>query len=290
MHFTVSVNSEQIADQLRVDVEQLEQTLKAEIKTLAIRTHAFIAEKARSELSGFMYEWYMGRKGPGGALGENLRILHVSDNLHVVELDQKAAFIEDGRPKIFMQWLLDSPKAKTSKDGKKYAVIPFTLAKFKGSMSPPRIPALETMAKAAFKNIRPKMAMRSTAYDASGRPIHGKIADVPIPEPDRSVQGFHSRPRSKEMAALTGLPAHEGIFYGKGASLRQKVSKKGGKFKVDRGIMTFRVISEKHRAEGRWMAPEVKPFGGFPAAHKWAMEQLDIAVASLGQQLGMGNP
>lgn len=291
MRFSVNVNSEEVAASLNADLETVQAKLKEEVKSLAIRTHFFIANKAKNELKGFFYEAYLGRQN--GTLGSNLRLHHISDTLHVIELDPKAAWIEDGRPATFMgDWLLNSPKAKTARDGSRYLAIPFTLAKLKGGSPPGTIrPALETMARAALSNIRPKISATKTAYDKAGRPISGKIAKVPMDDPgaDR-VSGFHSRPRSPEMAAATGLKAHEGIFYGAGAQLRQKVkTTKSGKQKVSRDIMTFRVISSKHKMEGdRWMYPEVKPFKGFEAAESWAKEQMDLAIAGIGQALGIG--
>ena len=295
MQFHLKVDSQEVAQTLGVEVERVQDLLKQEVRTLAIRTHAFIVDKARKELKGFFYEYYLGRRSGSGNLGENLKLHHISDTLHIIELDPKAAWIEDGRPETFIgDWLLNSPKAKTAKDGSKYISIPMKLAHLAGpGKKTASVPALETMAKEAVKRSRPKIAMKKIQYDAGGRPLEGTIRKLDIPEPGRGVEGFYSRPRSKEMAALTGLPAHEGIFYGKGAALRQRVvgkSQKTGKAKVSRDVGTFRTLSSKHKAEGRWMYPEVKKFGGFDAAYKWANEQMKSAVGDLGRALGLGGP
>lgn len=295
MEFHLKVDTQEVAQSLNVERERIQDLLKQEVKTLAIRTHAYIADKARRELKGFFYEYYLGRRGSSGNLGENLKLHHVSDTLHVIELDQKAAWIEDGRPPTFIgDWVLNSPKAKTAKDGSKYIAIPMKLAHLAGpGKRAPSVPALETLARSALKEVRPKIPLRKIQYSKDGRPMTGTIHKLDIPEPDRSVGGFHSKPRSHEMAAMTGLPAHEGIFYGKGAALRQKVkgvNKKTGKAKVTREIGTFRTLSSKHKAEGRWMYPEVQAFGGFKAAYDWAQEQLDAAIADLGRIVGAGGP
>lgn len=292
MRFSISVNAEEVARELNADRDAVEKALKEEIKTLASRTHAFLVAKATSDLKGFMREHYLGRQG-SGSLGNNLRLHHVSDVLHVIELDPKAHWIEDGRPATFIgDWVLKSPKAKTAKDGSKYIAIPFKLASLKGGKGgTSSTPALEVMAKAALRGTRPKIHATRTQYDEKGRPIHGKIRDVPIEEPGRHVGGFYSRPRSAEMAAATGLPAHQGIFYGAGAQLRQTVTppkRPGGKPSVSRDIMTFRTLSSKHAMEGRWMYPEVKAFKGFEAAYEWAQQQLDIAMGELGRAIGIG--
>lgn len=211
MKFSINVNSEQVARDLNIEREEIESQLKQEIKTLAARTHAFIIAKANSELKGFMREHYLGRQS--GNLGANLKLHHISDTLHVIELDQKAHWIEDGRPATFIgDWVLKSPKAKIAKDGSKYIAIPFKLASLKGNKTEAAIPALETMAKAALKATRPKIHMTKTQYGSDGRPLEGKIKNIEIEDPGRHVAGFHSKARSPEMAALTGLPAHEGIF------------------------------------------------------------------------------
>lgn len=294
MQFHLRVDSQEVAQMLGAEVEQVQDLLKQEVRTLAIRTHAFIVDKARKELKGFFYEYYLGRRSGGsGNLGENLKLTHISDTLHVIELDQKAAWIEEGRPATFMgDWMLNSPKAKTAKDGSKYIVIPMKLAHLAGpGNKKASVPALETMAKEAVKRSRPKIALKKIQYQADGKPVVGTIRKVEIDDPGRHVGGMHSRPRSAEMAALTGLPAHEGIFYGKGAALRQKVVGKvgkTGKAKVARDVGTFRVLSSKHKAEGRWLYPEVKAFGGIPAAYDWAQEQMQAAIGDLGRALGLG--
>lgn len=293
MQFHIRIDSQSIAEQLGVEKDNIMAALKEDVKTLAIRTHAFIIEKARSELEGYMLEAYLGRSGKSGNLGTNIRLVHVSDVLHVIELDQKAMWIEDGRKPTFMgDWMLQSAKTKTAKDGSRYLVVPFNLAHLAGKRqggSGAGIPALETMARSALQKVRPRIAAGKIAYGADGKPQLGSLTKVPIDEPDRTVSGFFSRPRSAEMAALTGLKAHEGIFYGKGAHLTQKKTRLlNGKESTSRDITTFRVLSSKHKAEGRWMYPEVKPFGAFDAAHKWAESQLSDMVGSLGRSIGIG--
>lgn len=292
MNFHFKIDAQEVASRLGVETDHARELLKQEMKSLAVRTHAFIVEKARRELKGFFYEYYLGRRSSSGNLGENLKLHHISDTLHVIELDQKAAWIEDGRPATFIgDWVLNSPKAKTAKDGSRYISIPMTISKLAGPGKKPSIPALDTLARAALKNSRPRIPLKKIQYGADGKAVQGKIRSLDIHEPNKSqVAGFHSRPRSQEMAAMTGLPAHEGIFYGKGAHLRQKtVGKTGkGKEKVAREIGTFRTLSSKHKAEGRWMYPEVKAFRGFDAAYEWAQKQLDVAIADMARVLGAG--
>lgn len=291
MKFHLKVDTDEVARELGAEHDKVREHLKQEVKTLAIRTHAFIVEKARRELKGFYYEYYLGRRGSSGNLGENLKLHHISDTLHVIELDPKAAWIEDGRAPTFIgDWVLNSPKAKTAKDGSRYIAIPMKISHLAGpGKRPPAVPALDTMARMTLQASRPKLALRKIQYGADGRPVQGTIRKLDIQDPGREHSGFHSRPRSQEMAAMTGLPAHQGIFYGKGAELRQKVSghTKAGKAKTTREIGTFRVLSSKHKAEGRWMYPEVPAFNGFQAAFQWANEQVELAVADLGRVLGL---
>jgi hypothetical protein len=92
-----------------------------------------------------------------------------------------------------------------------------------------------------------------------------------------------SMPRSQEMAAKIGLQPHSGIHKLEGLVVTQRMGKDG---KVVKEALTFRTISTKHEAEGRWYYPEQKPLKAFPAAYDFAKTLMDEAVRRINQEFG----
>lgn len=127
----------------------------------------------------------------------------------------------------FMDELLKN--AKTSKDGKRYKVIPFkheTSNKGSTGSGSDLVAELKTFLRS--KN-QPYSKTRSLEVDSKGSPRVGKIAS------------FGIKDMAKQSKNLQGL------------SIYQNKNPKTGQ--VERNIMTFRVISEKHRDEGKWNHP-----------------------------------
>ena len=77
-----------------------------------------VLELARDELKS-LSRMYM----------DNVEFSNPAPNFWVVTLKEPAMWIEEGRKSGFMQELLDGKSSKVSKEGKKYAVIPFEHSK-----------------------------------------------------------------------------------------------------------------------------------------------------------------
>ena len=272
--FRFQVSTEEIAAQLHTIGSQISGQVTTMVRGLSLLTHGFIIDKAQKELTGYNREAFLGENN------DNVHWVQISDGIWVVEIDESAAWVENGRPAVSMateEWLLKN--AKTAKDGSKFKVIPFTQSQGKGKSANFKnpLPELEKMVKdtLASKGID----LKKVENDSLGNPKLGIIHKVKMETPD---QGQHpdlfSAPRSQEMADLTGLKPHGGIFYGKGLVVTQQKGPRGG---IIKSAVTFRVVSSKHALEGRWMAPAVTPFNSIEAAYKWAQGQWEKMVKEL---------
>ena len=267
--FNFSTNLEEIAKALQKRVEDIRSDVKAGAESLAIQTHAKVLELASQELKGYHLEQYIGRNG------ENVTWKKATDNLWIVALDPKAAYIEDGsepRPMATDDWLLKN--AKTSKTGDKYKVIPMPQAKGGKSLSGTNA-ALNSMAKKVIRDS--KTSMRTIERDASGAPKIGIVKKLNPQAPMTQAQApsLFSRPRTPDEAAKSGLKAHQGIFKLQGLVIAQKAGNNG---KVKKEALTFRVVSSKHSAENRWVYPRVPAANIFQKTNDWMLKEAWPAI------------
>lgn len=286
--FHFIINIDEIADKISLASNVIESRVKTAVEALSVSVHAFIINRASSELSGFKKDFFLGtgehakketqKSTPHPGVDQSarhVRWVKVADSLWVVELDEKVAWIEQGRSPVSMateDWLLKpgSKGLKTAKDGSKYKAIPFTHTRGGKDLNTDK-PALASIINKAFK--AQKIPLKKIEKDSSGNPKLGVIHKLQINIPEgghASMPGIFSRPRSPEEAAATGLKAHGGIHYLKDAVVIQRKNPKG---KVVKEAVTFRIVSSKHQAENRWMYPAVKPFGAIPAAYQYAQEE-----------------
>ncbi|MGI0060458.1 MAG: hypothetical protein ACREBJ_11905, partial [Nitrosotalea sp.] len=141
------------------------------------------------------------------------------------------------------------------------------------------------------------ISLRKIEKDAAGKPKLGILHKLNLASPEGfsalNAPGLFSQPRNQAMADLTGLQPHEGIFYLKDAVVTQREQKyttKTGaeKTKIKKEVITFRTVSTKHQAEGRWMSPEVKPFNGMEAAFKYAEEEWEKILRQIDEEFRGG--
>jgi hypothetical protein len=293
--FKISVNIEEVTSKLNQTQEAIENVLKPAIESVSIATHAFILNKANTELSGFKREMFLGlgqyaKKASGqsskdervDSTAKNVRWIKISNNMWVVEIDESAKWIEEGRPETSMatdQWLLKPGKAKIAKDGSTYRSIPFKQTEGKKD-APGAKPLFAELVKRAAK--RQNVSLTKPEIGLDGKPKIGIVAKLDIsPTMTRSESPvLYSKPRTLEEAMATGLQPHGGIFKLKGAVVTQKLNKKG---KPVKETVVFRTVSSKHKNESRWMYPQVQAFNAIPAAHKWAEEQINAIIKQIEQ-------
>jgi len=276
--FNFIINSNQIADQLRQSVSAIQGRVRQEAEALSVSAHAFIIQKAQAELKGFQLQAFLGDNN------RNVRWSKVDKNIWVVEIDESAAWVEDGRPSVSMAtdtWLLKpgAKGVKTAKDGSTYRSIPMTSGRFTGpGQGKVGNPVLSSMVKSAMK--QNKISLKKIDMNPDGSPKLGVVSKLNIQAPGSQGQFpfLYSEPRDQAAADLTGLQPHGGIFKLEGAVVTQRMGEKG---KVIREAITFRTVSSKHQAEGRWMAPEVKGLHSMQAAYDYVQAQWQEVLRQL---------
>ena len=241
LRFDIDINS--ITESLRDVKKQVQKDLKKGVSSLAAMTHAKTMELANTELKSLSKQYK-----------ESLSFQQLEENLWVVSLDEKALWIEEGRKGGFMEELLNGKSSKTGKDGKKYAVIPFEHSKNPAEQS--------SKAKALTDEIRAELKKRDIPYrgkleyNSDGSPRLGLVHRFNI-----------------DSARLKDTHKDGPL---KGVAIYQRMNEKTGK--VQRDVMTFRVISEKHKDEGKWIHPGRQGDKLMDKAFAWAMTEWEQKI------------
>jgi hypothetical protein len=146
---------------------------------------------------------------------------------------------------------------------------------------------LASMVKGALK--ANKVNMNKLDMDSSGAPKLGVVKNIKIdaPFPSNQAPDLYSKPRTPMQAQLSGLKQHDGIFLLAGLAVVQREIEVNGKKKVVKEAVTFRTVSSKHQAEGKWLYPEVKALNAIPEAYEWAKNQWEsVILPELSRTLG----
>lgn len=316
--FRFRVDVSEIAAKLNTARELIEDQVIQQVELLSIASHGYIMGLAKKEWANddFKRNYYLGigQKDASGVSSSNpaidqtakyLRWVKITDGIWVVELDERARWLEEGRAETFMgDWLLKpgAKGVKRAKDGSLYRAIPFK--ETSGKKDTASHPALSQIVRDYAAAQQPKINLNKIEKNADKTHKLGMIKKLDIRPHDATGYApgvIFSRPRTEAEAKLTGLKAHSGIFKLAGAAVFQNVYDKGNlvtdpakakkiaatkKGSVKKEVVVFRVISTKHKAEGRWMYPEVKPVNFLQKAYDHATEQWDQIVKSIEQTLG----
>jgi hypothetical protein len=173
-----------------------------------------------------------------------------------------------------LEGLLASPKAKTSKSGDKYIIVPFDHSPGQGPASTtPQQQDLITEIKAEMK--RRNIPFGKKEIDANGNAKMGRLHSFDITKaPLKTVDGpgMGHGPIGDVRQGNTGIPFLQGV------SVYQGMDQKG---KVKRSILTFRVASSKHKDQSLWEHPGVAPEKILDSATEWAMNEFDKEIVPL---------
>lgn len=223
MNFKIYVAEESLKD-LGHDIDNMRQEIqdkaKVALQILASQVYGFIVQEATTSLKSTKDIFMQNLTGPTEA----------GDNIWVVGLKKEAEWIEEGYAAYDMlPGLLKGPKAKVSKSGKKYTVIPF-------KHNRPQSQSSRAQAQLAsyVKNELKQRGLDKVQKGPDGRPLHGKVASLNITGPG-TPQSRHGTP------LLSGLTIYQTVH-----------QTKSGKDKVRRDVMTFRVASESQQGSGKW--------------------------------------
>lgn len=202
------------------------------------------------------------------------------DGVAVLELDAKALWIEDGMPPHNMlDALLASPKAKMSKDGKKYVVIPFDHSPGHGetNSTPHQMDLVNTVRREMKSR---KIPWAKIERDSGGSPKLGRlhkfsIGHSPLKTGDGPGQGrgpvgdVRQGPNQRQLVG--GGPGGGGTPFLAGVGVYQSAAPGGG---VKRSVMTFRIASSDHYGQDRWEHPGLEPTNILGRTEKWAEDEL----------------
>lgn len=228
------IDLDEIKKTLQNYTKGLQDDLVESVEGLATMTHAKTLEFAQDELSS-TYKLY----------ADNVEFSNPSDNLWIVSLKKPALWIEEGRQSGFMEELLNGKSGKVSKDGKKYAVIPFEHNKNPTEQS---IQA-QNIANDIKSFLRKKnINWKKIETGPNGSPRLGRLHTFNI-----------NNPRLKQ---------HHKTSPTQGVSIYQTKNSEG---KVRRDVVTFRIIHEDHKGEGLWMHPGREGSKLMDKAFEWAL-------------------
>lgn len=255
--------------------EKVSDAAKDALRDLSYQTHVHITEEVQAKLHSTREKYLDALKPP----------TQLEDDVWLIELDSKAMWIEEGiEPNHEMiDDMLKSHKAKTAKDGSKYMVVPFEQNKKPSSITPAQ-KSLQDTIKSEFKNRN--IPYGKVEKDAAGNAKKGLIHSFDIknaPIKTSNLPGQGKGPVGSVMQGPTGIPLLKGIRV-----YQKEVAMPDGSKKVQKAIMTFRVVSSKMKGTGRWVHPGLEPKRFFEEAADWALkhweekikDKLIVSVAS----------
>ena len=97
------------------------------------------------------------------------------------------------------------------------------------------------------------------------------IKDKPIKQTNSPGQG--KGPVGQPMQGPTGIPLLQGVRV-----YQRKVKNKDGSESVKKEIMTFRIVSSKHKSQGRWDHPGLQAVKLMDEAYQWALKTWETAI------------
>lgn len=294
----IAIDISEVAAKLNQTQELIEKKVTKGVEELSIRTHDWIIKKASTTFSDdpFKKEYYLGLGKHGknstqqstsdnriDQTPKHVRWIKIGDGIWMVELDEKAEWLEDGREPTFMgDWLLKpgAKGVKTAKDGSQYRAIPFKQTedgkKYEGTK-----PLFAALVKKQAE--RQGINLKKIEKNIDGTPKLGTLHKLQMTPTLAQSQapGLYSKPRGPEEAEATGLKPHGGIYKLQGAVVVQRKTDKG---KIKKETVVFRTISSKHRGF-RWMYPQVQPANIFKQAHEFALKEWENMVKQIEEEM-----
>lgn len=246
--FKVTINADEVAAQIGQKAEDIKKKLRQSVQGLAGAAHAKVLELAGEKLKTLQSKYK-----------DAVSFEQVDDNLWVVTLDSSARWIEDGHGAWSMyDSLAKSSKAKTSKEGNKYMAIPFEHSK-KPSEQSPRAQRVTDHIRDFLK--KEKVPYKKIEYNADGSPKLGLLHRF---NTDKSPGLLMKHPSGKAKSPLL-----------QGLAIYQRQDESG---KIKRDVMTFRMISEKTKGDGRWEYESRQGVNIFQETHEWAKKTWDNEI------------
>lgn len=235
----LEIDSKAIADLFEGTKKEVERDLYDAVEIVARRSEAKTRELAAEQLHS-RFNLY----------DDGLKFQEIGKGMYLLELDESALWIEEGRDAGSMVDDLLRKNPKISKKGEKYKSIPFEHSKLP-SQQTQKARQITEMIKTELK--KRNIPYKKIEFDKSGNPRLGlihTIKDIQGPKPSKSAKH----------GALEGL------------AIYQTKTKTG---KIKRDIMTFRVVKESHKQEGLWYHPGLEGVQIFDQVYDWALKEFD---------------
>lgn len=248
MDFKIEIDAKGIAKEFGKLSQEVEQSVTKAVEAVSLATHARAGEIAGERLKSTKYAYI-----------DALSWKKIGEGFWVVELDmKKAGWIEDGRKSGFMEELLRGKSAKTSARGKKYAVIPFKHNKS-------QVEGQTTKGENLMGQIKEFLKEKNISHDklelnADGSPKRGLLHKFDIDSAKPSLKAKYP--------ALKGVSIYQ----------REHIDPDTGEKKVKKDVMTFRIITEDHKAEGKWNHPGSKGAFIIDEVYQWASTYFDTVA------------
>jgi hypothetical protein len=280
---TVNLDLSGVEEVVR-ELKEFQVEVQRKVGDLASQTHLHIKEQVQQKLNARrqMYD---------DALS---RVEEVSPGVFVITLDRKAVWIEEGMDPHSMVDDLLRNGAKIAKDGSRYKVIPFDQGK--GGAS-------QTVGQNLLNQaLRVELKKRNIPYKSierapDGTPKSGLLHKFNILDAPNRPAGTEGRPGFGKGAVgevlqgpnaqggsgggtplLKGVRIYQSALFKKDAQGNQVPDlDKKGKQKATRSIMTFRVVSSKHKGI-KWNHPGIEGTHFFEEAETWAGQQWEQHV------------
>jgi len=231
------INAEEIAATMKEFKVEVQAALEESVRGVAAMTHAKVTELAQQKL-GQTRKIYT----------DNLDFKEVSPNVWVVSLDQPAMWIEEGRKSGDMTEDLLRKGAHISKEGNRYKAIPFDQAK-----KPSQTSGFEKNLIAKLKSELKKAGIpyKKLEFNPDGSPRIGRLHTL-------NISSAYPSPRA----------SHEALA---GVNIYQSKTASGN---VRRDIMTFRIVSDKHKGS-KWVHPGREASKFFEEALAWSEQEFE---------------
>ncbi len=224
---------------------------------------------------------------------DGLSISQAEGGVWIVSLSEKVRFIEDGQqPFDMLDGLLKSPKAKISKTGSKYIVVPFDHSPGKGSTSQGGMHGaaqqdlvatirqeLKKQSKANKALGKAEIPFSKIEKNADGSPRLGKLHSFDISGKPTVGKGLAGTPGQGHGSEGWGRIGPSGIPFLHGVNIYQsQYQAPGGETRTRRSIVTFRTASSTQKGRA-WQHPGNEPLMLMEQGLEWARSEWETKIS-----------
>jgi hypothetical protein len=240
--FKFEINIDQLTAHLKDIKDEAQNMLTEAVKAASAMTYAKAQELAGEKLDARLKMYK-----------DALHYKEVGPGLWVVELDDKALWIEENRPPHSMVDDLLRSDPKISKKGKRYKAIPFDQADSARQESNDNMQNIAKLLKTELK--ARGIPYKKIETNPDGTPKLGKLHKLNIESPKPTKMASHQ--------ALAGV------------TIYQRMTARG---KVKRDILTFRIVTDDHKRSGKWFHPGSQGVKIFDEIFTWISNEWDTNI------------